>query len=309
MSRASTRITRSLLQRWPLPEVDGKRGKEDRGRALVVGGSVEIPGAVVLAATGVLRAGAGKLQIAACREVAPSIALAIPESRVIGLRSARDGSLAPRSCQTIFPEVDRCDALLVGPGMVDAKALSDLLRHRIQSGGTLVADAGALRFWRDRKALPSQSRGKVILTPHAGEMADLWGIDHAEVLADPLEVSRAVAMRLGAVVALKGQNTYVAAPDGAVYHNTDGNIGLGTSGSGDVLSGIIAGLAARGADPVQATAWGVYLHAKAGDALARKVGMFGFLARELLAEIPPLLARFPTKRVSRRDARKPSSRV
>jgi hydroxyethylthiazole kinase-like uncharacterized protein yjeF len=309
MRHGSTRITRSLLSRWPLPEVDGLRGKEDRGRALVVGGSVEIPGAIVLAATGVLRAGAGKLQIATCREAAISIALAIPEARVIGLRSARDGSLAPRSCRSIFPEVDRCDALLVGPGMIDANALSDLLRRRIQRGGTLVADAGALRFWRDRKALPSHSRGKVILTPHAGEMADLWGIDQGEVLAHPLEVSRTVATHLGAVVALKGQNTYVAAPDGTTYLNTDGNIGLGTSGSGDVLSGIIAGLAARGADPLQAAAWGVYLHAKAGDALARKLGMLGFLARELLAEIPPLLARLPTKRVSRHGARKPSSRV
>jgi hydroxyethylthiazole kinase-like uncharacterized protein yjeF len=228
--------------------------------------------------------------------VAASIAVAIPEARVIGLRSARDGSLAARSCKTIYPEADRSDALLVGPGMVDAHALSDLLRRRIQSGGTLVADAGALRFWCDRKALPSKSRGKVILTPHAGEMADMWGIERSEVLAHPLEISRTAAARIGAVVVLKGPCTYVAAPDGAIFHNTDGNIGLGTSGSGDVLSGIIAGLAARGAEPVQAAAWGVFLHAKAGDILARKMGMLGFLARELLGEIPPLLNRLSAGR-------------
>ncbi|HMI84065.1 MAG TPA: NAD(P)H-hydrate dehydratase [Polyangiaceae bacterium] len=303
MSGASTRIGPSLLRRWPLPEVTGDGGKEDRGRALVVGGSVEIPGAVILAATGALRAGAGKLQIATCREVATAIAVAIPEARVIGLRSARDGAIAPRSCRAILSEVDRCDALLVGPGMVEARAVFELIRRRTGRGGTLVADAGALRFWRGRKELPSPGRGATIITPHAGEMADLWGIERSEVLAHPLEVARQAAAYLGVVVVLKGACTYVAAPDGRAYHNTAGNVGLGTSGSGDALSGIIAGLAARGADAVQSAVWGVHLHARAGDMLARKMGMLGFLARELLAEIPPLLARSTVKEPKRARAR------
>ena len=124
-------------------------------------------------------------------------------------------------------------------------------------------------------------------------MAKLWSIERSEVLAQPLQVSRAAAGHTGAVVVLKGACTYVAAPDGTTFRNTRGNIGLGTSGSGDALSGIIAGLAARGADPLQAAVWGVYLHAKAGEVLARKMGLLGFLARELLAEVPALLARLP----------------
>ncbi len=93
------------------------------------------------------------------------------------------------------------------------------------------------------------------------------------------------------MVALKGAQTFVVAPDGSAYRNTAGNVGLGTCGSGDALSGVIAGLTARGAPPLQAAVWGVYLHAKAGDILARRIGPLGFLARELLTEIPPLLVK------------------
>jgi hydroxyethylthiazole kinase-like uncharacterized protein yjeF len=300
MKPASTRITSTLIRRWPLPDVDGDGGKEDRGRALVVGGSLETPGALLLAGIGALRAGAGKLQIATNREVATAIAIAVPEARVIGLRSAGNGSIAPRSCRTILSEAGRCDALLVGPGMVDAAAVVDLVRCKRAKGSALVVDAGALHIFRRRKALPSPSHGAAIATPHAGEMADLWGIERSEVIRASIDVTRQAAARLGAVMVLKGACTYVAAPDGTTFHNLEGNIGLGTSGSGDALSGIITGLAARGATPLQAAVWGVYLHAKAGDRLARKMGMLGFLARELLAEIPPLLARLDRGASSRR---------
>ncbi len=91
---------------------------------------------------------------------------------------------------------------------------------------------------------------------------------------------------------MKGSETFIVAPEGEIYCNRTGNIGLATSGSGDTLSGIIAGLVARGATPIQAAAWGVYLHGRAGDALAKRMGQLGFLARELLAEVPSLMAEF-----------------
>ena len=290
MKPASTRITSALLRRWRLPKLDGDGGKEDRGRALVVGGSLETPGAVLLAGMGALRAGAGKLQIATNREVATAMAIAIPEARVIGLSSRGNGSIAAQSCKTILSDAGRCDALLIGPGMIDAAAVVDLVHCKRAKRSTLVVDAGALHIFRRRKALPAASHGEAIATPHAGEMADLWGIERSDVVRASLEVAREAAARLGAVMVLKGACTYIAAPDGTTFHNLEGNVGLGTSGSGDALSGIIAGLAARGATPLQAAVWGVYLHAKAGDRLARKMGTLGFLARELLTEIPPLLA-------------------
>jgi hydroxyethylthiazole kinase-like uncharacterized protein yjeF len=132
---------------------------------------------------------------------------------------------------------------------------------------------------------------RVVLTPHAGEMAMLLGVEKSEIEAAPQRIARQAAKKLRAVVALKGAETHIAGPTGGrTYCNRAGNIGLATSGSGDTLSGIIAGLAARGATPLQAAAWGVYLHGRAGDRLARRMGQLGFLARELLAEVPRLMA-------------------
>jgi NAD(P)H-hydrate repair Nnr-like enzyme with NAD(P)H-hydrate dehydratase domain len=109
------------------------------------------------------------------------------------------------------------------------------------------------------------------------------------VEAEPLATAREAAERLGCVVALKGATTHVAAPDGRAWANEGGSVGLGTSGSGDTLAGLVAGLLARGAEPAQALVWGVYVHAEAGARLSRRIGELGFLARELPAEMPGIL--------------------
>ena len=286
----SARITPALLRRLPLPPVDGEQGKEGRGCVLVVGGSEQIPGAVILAATAALRAGAGKLQIATGRRVAPWVAVAVPEARVIGLAHGAGGELASRACQAIRHEAAACDALLVGPGMMDARAGVDLVRRclRQAEGPPLIVDAAPLAAFAKTHPV-ARPRRPAILTPHAGEMAMLWGVSKEEVQAEPLRIARQAAARLGVVVVLKGAVTFIAGPDGTAFHNTAGNGGLGTSGSGDALSGVIAGLCARAADPLRAAIWGVYLHARAGDVLARRMGHQGFLAREIAPEIPPLM--------------------
>ena len=129
-----------------------------------------------------------------------------------------------------------------------------------------------------------------MLTPHAGEMATLLDVTREEVQADPLGAARRAAGALGVVVAMKGGGTFVVSPQGAAWWCDQGNVGLATSGSGDTLAGVIAGLLARGATPVDATIWGVFLHGEAGDRLARKRGPVGYLARELPAEIPSIMA-------------------
>lgn len=283
----TTRVTEARLRRWPLPALDGALGKEDRGAVLVIGGSDEVPGAAVLAAVAALRAGAGTLQIATTRRVATAVAVAVPEARVIGLPTTRRGEIARAGVARLHAEIGRANAILVGPGMRDAAAARGVVatHRKLDAKATLVLDAGALA------AVAEARHDRVIITPHAGEMARLCGIHRDEVLARPQQLACETAARLGVVVALKGARTYVAAPDGRCHENTAGNLGLGTSGSGDTLSGVIAGLCARGAEPLQAAVWGVFLHARAGEVLARKVAPLGFLARELLTEIPPLLAR------------------
>ena len=287
------------MRAWPLPQPDEAGDKEARGRVLVVGGSPELPGAVILAATAALRAGAGKLQIATCRSIAQMVGAAVPEARVFGLPETKAGGIGSSAVRLIAERACESQAVLVGPGMMDEKATVRLLKGLLPRivGPTVVLDAGALScLLEDAKCLYPLN-GCVVLTPHAGEMAMLTGIDKERIVVGPLRVARDAARTLCAVIALKGAETFIAAPAGnKAYCNRTGNVGLATSGSGDTLSGIIAGLAARGAAPVQAAAWGVYLHGRAGERLARRVGQLGFLARELLAEVPRLMAEMDVRK-------------
>lgn len=287
-------VTPELLRAMALPRHQEGDDKDGRGRVLVVGGSVEVPGAALLAGIGALRAGAGKLQMATCRSVAPHLAVAAPEARVSGLDETPGGGISPEEAERLAGRADRCDALLLGPGMMDqddeAWLLTERLLARMECGPCVVLDAAALPKLDGGGAALRPHAGRVVLTPHAGEMAKLLGVPKAEVEADPVGAARRAAAALKAVVAMKGGCTFVVSPQGEAWSCDRGNIGLATSGSGDTLAGVIAGLAARGATPVQATLWGVFLHGEAGNRLARARGPVGFLARELLAEIPSIMA-------------------
>ena len=293
-------ITPSLLHRWPLPQPDEEGDKEDRGRVLVVGGAPEMPGAVILAAVATLRAGAGKLRIATCRSVAQLVAAAVPEARVYSLPETKTGAIAASAAAKIAELANSVQAVLIGPGMIDERAVVRLVQRVLPrvKRATIILDAATLALLKDQPQSLHPLGGRAVLTPHAGEMAKMLDLSEDSVKRDPLGIAQGAAAELRAVVALKGRVTYIAAPGGETYCNRAGNVGLATSGSGDTLSGIITGLAARGADPLQAASWGVYLHARAGDQLTKRMGRLGFLARELLAEVPALMSRLhkPKKR-------------
>ena len=290
---APIRLTTDLRRSMPRPHPGDDGDKEARGRVLVIAGSVEVPGAALLAGTAALRAGAGKLQIATCRSVAPHLGLAVPEARVIGLPETPAGGIAPQAAEQLLDAAGGCGAVLLGPGMMDREAsaaLTAALVARLAEGPVLILDAGAFVGLGGARDALARRAGRTILTPHAGEMAALQGIERAAVEGDTLDIALRTATDFKSVVALKGACTCIASPSGEAWTYEDGNVGLATSGSGDTLAGVVAGLAARGADPLRATLWGVHLHGEAGNRLARSQGPLGFLARELLAEIPALMA-------------------
>jgi len=289
----------ALLRGWPLPMPSPDGDKNERGRVLVIAGSREMPGAVILAARAALRAGAGKLTIATGGSVAQLVALAIPESRVIALPETAGGGIAPAAVEALPAHFD---AVLIGPGMQDEPSTCSFVLALLPRMGEipLVLDACAMSVVRrqlqavdahkqPRRKYISSFRSPVLLTPHAGEMAHLSMTDKAGVQADPAAAARAAARHWNALVALKGATTCIAAPDGRLWTHAGGNAGLATSGSGDVLAGLIAGLAARGAPLEQAGAWGVVLHARAGERLAQRFGPLGYMASELAAEVPALM--------------------
>lgn len=291
------RLTPARIRSLPLPALDDSADKEARGRVLLVGGCAENPGGLLLAAESALRAGAGKLQLATADSVAPALAIAVPEARVFAVAASGTDRIDPRAAKRIAELAEGVDALLIGPGLVDEDAAGRLTRGVLKRIRTpsLVLDAGGLAALRDEPRALAHLDGRAVLTPHAGEMAQLLKMERDAVEADPDDAARRAAARFGATVALKGPETVIAAPDGRIFRYTRGGAGLGTSGSGDVLGGIVAGLLARGADPLRAAAWGVFLHGEAGNALARRHGAVGFLARELAAEVPRLLRRVTSR--------------
>ena len=296
-----TDITAAALREWPLPQPSFDGDKEVRGHILIVGGSREMPGAVILAATAALRAGAGKLTIATAASVAPLVALAIPESRVIALAETAAGGFSTEAARKLAELHGKADALLVGPGMQDDAAAAELVLALLPrfSGTRIIIDAAAMSAVRPGREphLLEEASGcehfrfseAVLLTPHAGELAHLSGRGKDDINQNPQQAASEAADRWNAVVALKGATTVIAAPGGALWQHQGGNVGLAISGSGDTLAGIIAGLAARGATLEQAAAWGVALHASAGEQLSLRFGVLGYLAREISAEVPALL--------------------
>jgi ADP-dependent NAD(P)H-hydrate dehydratase len=288
-------VDQAMLRAWALPMPSADSDKEGRGHVLILGGSREMPGAVILAATAALRAGAGKLTIATGKSVAQLVALALPEARVIGLAETDTGGFTGEAVAMLDPLADQVTAILIGPGMQDEPATAALvhaLLPRLEGSDTsVVLDAcamGAILFPPEGTA-PFRFAQPVVLTPHAGEMAHLSGEDKEAILADTDRHAQEAAEKWHAIVALKGARTVVAAPTGELWQHEGGNVGLATSGSGDTLAGIIAGLAARGATLPQATCWGVALHAQAGARLGAQFGQLGYLAREIPGEIPFLL--------------------
>lgn len=302
-------LNAEVLHGWPLPMPSAAGDKEERGRILIVGGSREMPGAAILAATAALRAGAGKLTIASAASVAHAIALTIPESRVIGLAETEQGAIAPEAMHQLEAAVERADAILIGPGMQDEAATIRLVQALLPKLGTqkIVLDALAMNAVplvtsSETALIPARGQttwsrveARLMITPHAGEMAHLTGADKSAIVADPGTAARAAARHWNAMVTLKGATTYIASPFGPMWRHDGGNIGLAVSGSGDTLAGVIAGLAARGATLDQAGAWGVTLHARAGEILAERFGPLGYLASEIAAEIPRLMHTFGTR--------------
>jgi hydroxyethylthiazole kinase-like uncharacterized protein yjeF len=278
-------ITPRLLREWPLPDPQG--GKESRGTVLVVGGSRFTPGAVLLAGVAALRAGAGRLQLAVTSATAEALSIAVPEAKVVGLPETDDGSASGDIPHQVLDLAAEADVVAVGPGLDNVQHTGELLVRVLDAAGTktaIVLDAYALgALSRQPDLLAGRPQG-VVLTPNTVEAAHLLGREAGDDLA---EEALTLAEKYSAVVSLYG---HIAAPDGRTWREESGDVGLGTSGSGDVLAGIVAGLLGRGADPAQAACWGAYAHAVSGRRLAPRYGRTGFLARELVDEVAYTIA-------------------
>jgi hydroxyethylthiazole kinase-like uncharacterized protein yjeF len=284
--REPERITPESLAHWPLPSGGGS--KRDRGSILIVGGSPKSPGAVLLAGRAALRSGAGRLTLALADSAAAPASVALPEAGVVGLPENASRQLGEGVDVALTSELEGSDAVLLGPGLhsaEEARAVLGALLPLMPESTALVLDAFALGVLPGLRDLVSPFAGRLVLTPNKQEAAILLGRSPDDE-PQPDDVAD-VAARYGAVVTCFDQ---ISDADGSSWTVTEGGSGLGTSGSGDVLAGAIAGLLARGLEPVAAACWGTWVHSHAGDRLAERVFETGFLASEVADELPAAFA-------------------
>jgi ADP-dependent NAD(P)H-hydrate dehydratase len=279
-------LTAALVRSWALPS-DPDDGKFERGTAMVVGGTSRTAGSVLLSGEAALRVGAGRVQIATVESAVPALMAAAPEALVESLPSLPQGSVdASRLPEGFLHLLSDASAVLIGPGTEEVHHTAALLAKllpRIGAEAVVVVDAAALAAMArlDRTTL-QPFRGRLVLTPNRTEAEQLTTSP-----GDGWAAATSIAHSEGAVVSMDG---FVTGPDGRKWLAGERLPGLGTSGSGDILAGLAVGAAARCGDPAQAACWATYLHVSSGKEAAQRIGPLGFLARELLAQVPRLMA-------------------
>lgn len=275
-----------------LPNRQQYAHKNSVGSVLVVAGSFGMTGAAVLSSAAALRGGAGIVRCVIPASLVPIISTLVPEAVILPVEG-KDGRVVASDAEPGEASkgaeswLKTSDSVLIGPGLPADKETDMLITTILSKVGdrTVILDAGALTVIAESKCVAERLPKHSILTPHPGEMARLMRCTTKEVLASPVENAVSCAKQWNAVVVLKGAGTVIAAPDGQVFINTSGNSGMATAGSGDVLAGLIASLAAQGSAPLEAAVIGVYLHGLSGDIAAQTVGKQALLASDLVAGI------------------------
>jgi hydroxyethylthiazole kinase-like uncharacterized protein yjeF len=254
---------------------------------LLAAGSRGMTGAAALAAEAALRAGAGVVTVATPASAQPIVASIRPEYMTLACAETEEGGFAADAAEPFLLRAARADALAVGPGLGTAPETQEFVRQIVaNSPAPMVLDADAIKAFAGRPGLLAQAPVPLVLTPHPGEMATLLGWTVEAVQSDRFTAVRAAATMTKATVLLKGAHTLIAEPGGMVWINPTGNRALGTGGSGDVLTGIIAGLLAQGMGAPESAVTGAYMHGLAGDRLSAIHGEDGVLASDLAAELP-----------------------
>ncbi len=264
------------------------------GHLLAVAGSKGKAGAAVLVARAALRSGVGLVTAATPASTLPVVAAQQAEVMTEPLEETASGAVAATAAERVLALLDTRDALALGPGLGTEEAAREMvLAVLARRARPAVVDADALNVLAasggEALRAAGSSSAPWVLTPHPGEAARLLGATVKAIQSDRLTAARRLAELSGAVVVLKGHRTVIAAPGGRASINSSGNPGMATAGSGDVLTGIVGALLARGLDPLEASRVAVFAHGDAGDRAAARRGQEGMIAADLLEELPAAL--------------------
>ena len=265
--------------------------KGNRGHLLVLAGSTGKTGAAAMTAVGALRAGAGLVTVGVPKSLNAILENKLTEAMTAPLPETNEGTLSLAAEETIHQLMEGKTALALGPGLSTNEETAALVRRIVGNCPlAMVIDADGLNALSGHLDALAPVREKTILTPHPGEMARLTGMTTGQIQEDRIVTAVKFVEEHGCFLVLKGARSLIAEPEGHVFVNPTGNPALSSGGTGDVLTGLIAGFAARGWPLAKAAATGAYLHGLAADFLAEDMGHFGMLAGELLDVVPPLTA-------------------
>ncbi|NLO90032.1 MAG: NAD(P)H-hydrate dehydratase [Clostridia bacterium] len=279
-------ITRGMCEGF-FEKRDPESHKGTFGRVIVIGGSEGMSGAAAMAAEAALRSGAGLVTAAVPRSINPILENKLTEVMTYPLPETEERVLGVEAVDVLLDICSEADVVAVGPGLSSSRSIFTMLKEflpRVEA--PLVLDADALNALSQDVSLFSKINVPVIITPHPGEMARLTGSSVSEIQEDRLNAALKAAREWNVVAVLKGAGTIVATPKGEVYINETGNPGMATGGTGDVLTGIIAGFLAQGMTPEAAAAAGVFVHGFAGDMLLGKKGFRGMTAGDIIEMLP-----------------------
>lgn len=264
-----------------------KSHKGDYGRVYILAGSKGMSGAASLAAIAALRSGAGLVTLGIPDAIYPIVARRDPEVMVQPFPSTSSGTFDFRAFKNIFTRLQNQDVLAMGPGLSRNQSTVKLIQKIIiHAKIPTVLDADALNALEGYAHLLLETAAPLVLTPHAVEFKRVFGFDPGENHMQRKKSAVDMAEKYGVFIVLKGHRTVVASPDGRSFVNTTGNPGMATAGSGDVLTGIIAGLLGYGKNRFQTICSAVWIHGLAGDDAARKKGQTSLIARDILEFLP-----------------------
>lgn len=270
-----------------LPSRRGISHKGDYGRVLIIGGSRGMAGAMALAANAALRVGCGMVVAAAPKSVQETLAVKLTEVMTLPLPENSLGTLVPDAVDALKERLDWADVVAIGPGFgLNDDIVSFMGRFLDVCQLPMVIDADGIKCASSFKDKLTSRQSPVIITPHPGELAYFLGMKQDEILANYFQTTLDAASKLGMVVHLKVHRSVTAHYDGRATINITGNSGMASAGSGDVLTGIIAGLLAQGADAFDATRLGAYLHGLAGDLAAHELTEYSMIAGDITSYLP-----------------------
>jgi NAD(P)H-hydrate epimerase len=263
------------------------------GHVLVIGGSLGKAGAAAMAGMSVLRSGAGLSTVATAKSILPTVAGFHPELMTEPLPETELGTIASRAFDSLLKLAQGKTVLAIGPGISRNPETSQLVRRLIaESTIPTVLDADGLNAFEGKTAELNGNGQILVITPHPGEMARLMGCTIADVQKDRVATARNFAREHDLIVVLKGHRTLIAHPDGTIWVNTTGNPGMATGGTGDILTGIVAGLLAQNLKQAfTAVIAAVYLHGLAGDIACERMGEHSLVATDLLHGLPDAFRR------------------